>query len=143
MRSRSVSRGCEKTVESDIVIVVEGFRKKDVDITRYSLSTKVADSLSSGVAVFAYGSRDCGAIEYAESVGCIVTCVEKNELEKSLRSLIFDPARQKENYEKSAEVVAKTTDWKRAPKYSSPSSTTCAEDNHAERKTYPCNKFMR
>jgi hypothetical protein len=97
----------KKTVESDIVIVVEGFRKKDVDITRYSLSTKVADSLSSGVAVFAYGSRDCGAIEYAESVGCIVTCVEKNELEKSLRSLIFDPARQKENYEKSAEVVAK------------------------------------
>ena len=97
----------KKTVESDIVIVVEGFRKKDVDITRYSLSTKVADSLSSGVAVFAYGSRDCGAIEYAESVGCIVTCVDKNELEKSLRSLIFDPARQKENYEKSAEVVAK------------------------------------
>lgn len=97
----------KKTAESDVLIVVEGFKKKDVDITRYSLSTKVADSLSSGAAVFAYGSRDCGTIEYAESIGCIVTCVDKNELEESLRSLIFDTARQKENYEKSADVVAK------------------------------------
>ena len=91
----------KKTSESDIVIVAEGFCKKDVDITRYSLSTKVADSLSSGVAVFAYGSRDCGAIEYAASVGCIVTCTEKTDLENALRSLIFDPARQRDYYEKS------------------------------------------
>ena len=97
----------KKTVESDIVVVVEGFQKKDVDKTRYSLSTKIADSLSSGVAVFAYGSHDCGAIEYAESTNCIVTCVEKNKLEESLRSLIFDFARQQENYKKSVDVVVK------------------------------------
>ena len=85
--------------------MAEGFCKNDVDITRYSLSTKVADSLSSGAAVFAYGSCDCGAIEYAASVGCIVTCTEKTRLEESLKSLIFDPARQKDYYEKSIDVV--------------------------------------
>ena len=95
----------KKSAESDILIVVEGFKKKDVDITRYSLSTKVADSLSSGAAVFAYGSAECGAIEYAESTGCITTCTDKDMLEVSLRSLIYDTELQRRNYEKGITVV--------------------------------------
>lgn len=95
----------KKSAESDILIVVEGFKKKDVDITRYSLSTKVADSLSSGAAVFAYGSAECGAIEYAESTGCITTCTYKDMLEVSLRSLIYDTELQRRNYEKGITVV--------------------------------------
>ena len=36
------------TSECDISIIVEGFKKKDVDTTRYSLSTKAADAIASG-----------------------------------------------------------------------------------------------
>lgn len=95
----------DKTLKSDIVIVVEGFKKKDVNKSRYSLSTKVADSLASGVNVFAYGSLECGAIEYAMSVECITTCVSKSELEMKLKKLIYDTEYQKKLYQKSIVIT--------------------------------------
>ncbi len=95
----------EKTVESDIVIVVEGFQKKDVDITRYSLSTKVADSLASGVAVFAYGSPECGAIEYAGETGCIVTCTKKEQLREKLTELMEQETLQRAHYDGAVSVT--------------------------------------
>lgn len=97
----------KKTLESDIVVVVEGFDKEDVDITRYSLSTKVADSLSSGANVLAYGSLECGAIEYAKETDCIAVCFKKEELEERIKKLIYDVEYQKENYKKSIQIVEK------------------------------------
>lgn len=94
----------KKTLESDMIIIVEGFKKADVNITRYSLSTKVADSLASGVNIFAYGSIECGAIEYALETGCIETCVEKDKLTSALRSFIYSREKQRVNYEKSIEI---------------------------------------
>lgn len=94
-----------KTKESDLLIVVEGFNKKDIDITRYSLSTKVADSLSSGVAVLAYGSAECGAIEYAENTRCIATCTEQCRLEEVICNLFENESCQKENYDRAVAVT--------------------------------------
>jgi len=96
----------KRTIESDIVIIPEGFKKKDVDITMYSLSTKVADSLASGVAVFAYGSPECGAIGYAQDTGCITVCTERSELKRNLEELINNTERQRINYE----IAIKTTE---------------------------------
>lgn len=105
--SVSYSEVQKKMLESDIVIVVEGFKQKDVGITRYSLSTKVADSLASGVNVFAYGSFECGAIEYAEETGCIVTCTDKEQLSEKLRELIENLSLQKQNYQGSISITEK------------------------------------
>lgn len=88
----------KKTIESDILVLVEGFKKKDVDITRYSLSTKVADSLSSGVAILAYGSEQCGAIEYAGKTGCMTVCTEREQLVDSIKRILNDIDYQKKNY---------------------------------------------
>ena len=96
----------KKMAECDIQIVPEGFKKKDVDISRYSLSTKVADSLASGSAVLAFGSEECGAIEYAQSTGCITTCTKKEQLYDALKGLIFDEELQRVNYEKSIALTA-------------------------------------
>jgi len=38
-------------------------------LSRYSLSTKAADALASGVAILTYGSQECGVIEYMQSTG--------------------------------------------------------------------------
>lgn len=94
-----------KTVESDILVVVEGFKRKHVDISRYSLSTKVADSLSSGVPILAYGSAECGAIEYAISTGSIITCTSKEQLSNELADLIFNVDLQKSIYNRAIEVT--------------------------------------
>lgn len=95
----------KETMNSDMLIVVEGFRKNDIDITRYSLSTKVADALASGVAVLAYGSSECGAIEYAKSTGCIATCTRKDELEPMLTRLLGDIDFQKRIYQDAIRVT--------------------------------------
>ena len=84
--------------DSDIVVVAEGFEEKDVQITRYSLSTKAADAMATGGQIVAYGSLDCGVIEYMASTQCAVVCSEREQLRDSLKRLIEDEELQKKLY---------------------------------------------
>ncbi len=95
----------KRILQCDIILVVEGFKKKDINLTRYSLSTKVADSLASGVSVFAYGSEECGAIGYMKQIGCAIVCTKKEQLKEALCRLIDDEDLQRNNYEKAIELV--------------------------------------
>ncbi len=89
----------QRMMQSDMTVVVEGFRKKDVRLSRYSLSTKAADALASGACILAFGSKDCGVIEYLRSTKAAAVCTDPNALEDTIRSLIRDEARQKEYYD--------------------------------------------
>ena len=95
----------DKTLESDVLVVVEGFDKRDVDITRYSLSTKVADALASGVMVVGYGSSECGAIEYLAETGCCCVANSAVDLQGKIERLFGDVELQRRLYEASGEVV--------------------------------------
>ena len=97
----------KRTAESDIVVVVEGFRPEDIDFTRYSLSTKAADSLASGAAVLAYGPEDAGVIGYLISTQATASCTDKDKLEDCLRELITDINLQKKNYEQAVSAFQK------------------------------------
>ena len=88
----------EKMQQSDMVIIVEGFRDKDINRTRYSLSTKAADSLASGACILTYGSAECGIIEYMESTKASAVCTEKKLLVITIKKLINDVHLQKEYY---------------------------------------------
>lgn len=88
--------------ESDIVVLVEGFSKKDIDKTRYSLSTKAADSLASGSNILVYGSNECGLIEYMYSTHAAAVCDDRKALKQTLENLLFNKEFQKNNY-----IVAK------------------------------------
>lgn len=94
-----------KIRECDIAVVVEGFDPADVETTRYSLSTKVADSLATGSCVLAYGSKECGAIDYVQSIGCVTVCTSPKELEAKIKGLISDISLQKANYTKAMEII--------------------------------------
>lgn len=98
------SQVMEVMSKSDILLVVEGFEKKDVDITRYSLSTKVADSLAVGGAVLSLGSLECGAIEYMQQIDCGPVCTDPHQLDEKIRKLIFDQDYQRKNYEKACMI---------------------------------------
>lgn len=95
----------DKTLESDVLVVVEGFGKRDVDITRYSLSTKVADALASGVMVVGYGSSECGAIEYLAETGCCCVANSAVDLQGMIERLFGDVELQRRLYKASGEVV--------------------------------------
>lgn len=105
MGSVPYSEVLRKTEESDLVVVVEGHEAKDIELSRYSLSTKVADSLASGVNVLGYGSAECGAIDYMDKIGCITLCHEPQELVPAIKRLIEDEELQNANYIKSMAVV--------------------------------------
>lgn len=87
--------------ESDITVIVEGFLEKDVEKSRYSLSTKAADALASGAAILAYGSDECGIIEYMKSTGAAVVCSDQDQLENMIRELIEDTKMQKAFYDQA------------------------------------------
>lgn len=97
----------EKMYQSDVTVIVEGFRKEDIDLSRYSLSTKAADTLASGVAIIAYGSGECGIIEYMQSTTAAAVCTDKNELVEKIKNLIFNQELQKEYYERAIEITEK------------------------------------
>lgn len=88
----------EKMEQSDITVIVEGFEEKDIELSRYSLSTKAADALTSGVAIVVYGSDECGIIEYMRSTNAAAVCSDKNYLQKAILELIQDVEMQKRYY---------------------------------------------
>lgn len=92
---------------SDIVVVAEGFEKKNIIITKYSLSTKAADAIASGAQILAYGDSDCGVIGYLSSVGCAVMCTDKNTelLKEKISNLINDSDLQKRLYDTSEKIL--------------------------------------
>jgi len=94
----------KRTNESDIVVIVEGFKKKHVDVTRYSLSTKAADSLGSGSNVFVYGSLECGLVEYMKGVNVSVVCYNQDELVDILTKFINDTDLQYSLYQNAIPV---------------------------------------
>ncbi|MBO4693928.1 MAG: glycosyltransferase [Clostridia bacterium] len=88
----------KRMAESDITVIVEGFDKKDVNLSRYSLSTKAADALASGATILVYGSLESGIIDYMRSTGAAMVCNNKKNLVSSVKKLISDEELQKEFY---------------------------------------------
>lgn len=95
---------CRRMQESDMTVIVEGFREADVAQSRYSLSTKAADALASGAAILTYGSAECGVVEYMASTGASAVCTRPEQLEQTIRALAFDPAAQRTQYENAVRV---------------------------------------
>ncbi len=96
----------KKLAQCEIYVVVESFREKDIAFTRYSLSTKVADGLTSGAAVFAFGPKESGLIDYLSRSGAAQVCIDEKTLENSLVMLLTDAQFQKSLYMKSL-IIAK------------------------------------
>ena len=95
----------KRIAESDITVIVEGFKKKDINMSRYSLSTKAADALASGAAIFVYGSVESGIIEYMKSTGAAEVCCRKEDLRDCLLKLINDTDLQKQYYNAAIKVT--------------------------------------
>ena len=96
----------KKMTNSDITVIVEGFLPKDIDCSRYSLSTKAADALASGVTILAYGSQDCGIIEYMKTTEAAFVCTRKEDLVETIKDMLTDQERQKKYYDQQIFITA-------------------------------------
>ena len=91
----------ERMAESDITVIVEGFAPEDINLSRYSLSTKAADALASGASILTYGSLESGIIDYMRSTGASMVCTEKAQLVECIRRLLSHQELQKEYYDQA------------------------------------------
>lgn len=103
--SISYSNVEKKIATCDIFVVAEGFRNEDINLTKYSLSTKASDGLASGVAVFTYGPEDAGVVGYMKETEASMVCTDPKSLKESLQELIFNEEMQRNFYQKAIEVT--------------------------------------
>ena len=97
----------DKIKTSDIFIIAESFDEKDINFTRYSLSTKASDALASGVSIFSYGPVESGVIEYMKSTNASVVCTNQEKLSNDLLKLIEDVELQKRLYRQAVIITEK------------------------------------
>lgn len=71
----------EKTLHSaDMLLHVEAFDEENIDRVKYSISTKIADSLSSGIPFLAYGPSGVSSIMHLIRNDCALVASTKEEL---------------------------------------------------------------
>lgn len=75
---------------SDILLHTEAFDDESVDRVRHSVSTKIADSLASGIVLFAYGPECVSSMQHLIRNKCAVVCTEPDTLEQALCDLFDD-----------------------------------------------------
>lgn len=104
----------KKMYASDITVIVEGFKEKDIELSRYSLSTKAADALASGAAILTYGSDDCGIVEYMRSTNASIVCSSKIELKKKIKLLLENVDLQEKFYKQQIVMTEEHHNIKRS-----------------------------
>lgn len=75
---------------ADILLHTEAFDEKSIDLVKNSVSTKIADSLASGIPLFAYGPPEVASMKHLIDNNCAITATSEEELYDSLKSAFFD-----------------------------------------------------
>ncbi len=95
---------------SRFVLHVEDFRESSKKQTRYSLSTKVSDCLSSGALTVAIGPSDVGSIDYLQKNGAALVFTDPKTLVEELSRQLFDEGLIGKTLERAAAVARENCD---------------------------------
>jgi len=73
---------------ADVLVFVEGLKRKYKNAARLSFSTKITDYLKSGKCIFAIGDKDIAPMDYFRRYDCAVIAHSKEEVKEKLTHLI-------------------------------------------------------
>lgn len=90
---------------SDVLVHVESFDPESMDTVKHSVSTKIADSLGSGIALFAYAPGKISSVEHLRRNGCAVLADSEDRLKESLEGLLFDARLRRKTVENALETA--------------------------------------
>lgn len=76
--------------QSDILLHVEAFDEESIDRVRRSVSTKIADSLASGVPLLAYGPAEVSSMKHLMRHDCAITATDPTQLYQALLTAFTD-----------------------------------------------------
>ena len=78
-------------------IIASGFDKKGIEASRYSLSTKVSDSLSSSGPIIVIGGKGDGAVDFFLEKKCSITLTDKKIDANKLKEQLDDRKQLEKN----------------------------------------------
>lgn len=70
--------------EAQLLLHAEAFDEESMDFTQHSVSTKIADSLASGIPLLAYGPEEISSMGHLLRNDCAVAAAHPEELRQSL-----------------------------------------------------------
>lgn len=94
-------------------IIASGFKASEVEKSKYSLSTKVADSLISKSPIIAIGDKEDGAISYLLENNCSFVISELPIDVESLKKFIFDEEAIKTAVQNYIEIYNRNHDFEK------------------------------
>ena len=90
---------------SKFIIFAEAFDNNSIRRTKYSLSTKIAESLRSGACILAYGPSEIASIDYLRQYHAAYILEKAEELPNAIRHLC-EKANEYSHYTRSAQSLA-------------------------------------
>ncbi|MHB8126276.1 MAG: glycosyltransferase family protein [Desulfitobacteriaceae bacterium] len=101
----------EIIADSTIIVHVEAMDTINTKKVEYSMSTKIAESLASGVCLFAYGPRNVSSIEYLKDNEAAFVVTDKNELQDALHIIINDKVLRNRYIHNALKLAEKRHDY--------------------------------
>lgn len=92
---------------SDLLLHTEAFDAENVDLVKHSVSTKIAESLASGVPLIAYGPEEIASMGHLIRNQCAFTATSARELRPMLERALFDPGAREAILERATETAEK------------------------------------
>lgn len=80
----------EKTKRARLLIHVESMKPYYVRDIKYGFSTKIADSLASGVPFFVYAPSELTSVQYLTENKCAIIATDEKQLVDKLKCALFD-----------------------------------------------------
>lgn len=93
--------------DSDFLLHTEAFDEENADLVKHSVSTKIADSLASGVPLIAYGPKDIASIRHLIRNDCAFVATSRDELSAMLERALSSPKERARIAENAADAAEK------------------------------------
>lgn len=75
---------------ADMLLHTEAFDEKSIDSVKNSVSTKIADSLASGIPLLAYGPKEVASMQHLIDNKCAIVATKCADLKTMLETAFFD-----------------------------------------------------
>lgn len=96
--------------KTSVLLHVESFDNENRERVKYSVSTKIADSLASGICLLAYGPEGLASIEYLRRNECAFIANNDAELESELFECLGNPEARTKVAAKALDVATQNHD---------------------------------
>lgn len=114
-------------LSSDLLVHVENFSDFYKRDSVYAFSTKIADSLASGVCFMLYAPSNLECYKYLEQNGAAYTAKDRDSLASTLAEIVRDEASRTKYIQAAIELVKKNHDPKKNTNHFQSIIISCAE----------------